>query len=164
MIFLNVASPGNSEQNNRMNYRSICVSLAVTCMFSIPPWSQFSSHNCFLNCFLNCFFHCYMLLQFIFTVKLDVHATLLHVHFITGISLIRKHVPSLNKVVYLENRQFLPEGHELRRTKRFPGVEHETCERPNCLTNEDILWSAVAHSRAKNKTQASNVLKVKCFL
>ena len=72
-------------------------------------------------------------------------------------------MPSLDKVVYLENRRFLPEGHELRRAKGFPGVEHETRERPNYLTNEDILWSAVAHSRAKNKTQASNVLKVKCF-
>lgn len=88
-----------------------------------------------------------------------VHATLLHLI----VSSIGKHVPSLDKVVYLENRRFLPEGHELRRTKGFPGVEHETRERPNSLTNEDILWSAVAHSRAKNKTQESNVLKVKCF-
>lgn len=98
-----------------------------------------------------------MLFQFIVTVKLDIHATLLHLI----VSLIGKYVPSLDKVVYLENRRFLPEGHELRKTKGFPGVEHETREKPNCLTNEDILWSAVAHSRAKNKTQASNVLKVK---
>ena len=100
-----------------------------------------------------------MLFQFTFTVKLDLHATLLHLI----VSLLGKHVTSLDKVVYLENRRFLLEGHELWRTKGFPGVERETRERPNCLTNEDILWSAVAHSRAKYKTQASNVLKVKCF-
>ena len=50
------------------------------------------------------------------------------------------------------------------KTGGFPGVECETRERPNRLTKEDILQSAVAHSRAKNKTQASNALKVKCFL
>ena len=119
-------------------------------LFSISkPWavSFFQLHVCCFN---------------LYSQNLALHVTCTLLCLI--VSLIGKHVPSLDKVVYLENRQFLPEGHELRRTKGFPGVECETRARPNCLTNEDILWSAVAHSRAKNKTHASNVLKVKCYL
>ena len=77
----------------------------------------------------------------------------------------------LDKVVYLENRRFLPNDHPLRRQKKwFPDQKPEKRSQPEKITNEDLLWNAVAHNRAKNKTQASNVTKatgsrgVNCFM
>ena len=78
---------------------------------------------------------------------------------------------ALDKVVYLENRRFLPENHPLRRQKKnFPGHKFEKRSPPEDVTIEDVLWDSVAHNRAKNKTQASNVMKatgsrgVNCFM
>ena len=67
---------------------------------------------------------------------------------------------SLDKVVYLENRRFLPEDHELRRQSNdFPDKEVERRPPPEQLSNSDIKWNSIAHVRAKNPTQAANVAK-----
>lgn len=78
---------------------------------------------------------------------------------------------SLDKVVYLENRRFLPENHALRhQKKKFPDQKPEKRSRPEEVTSEDVLWNSVAHNRAKNRSQASNVMKatgsrgVNCFM
>ena len=78
---------------------------------------------------------------------------------------------SLDKVVYLENRRFLPENHALRhQKKKFPDQKPEKRSRPEEVTCEDVLWNSVAHNRAKNRSQASNVMKatgsrgVNCFM
>lgn len=77
----------------------------------------------------------------------------------------------LDKVAYLENRRFLPENHPLRsKKKNFPDQKTERRLPPDELTTEDILWNSVAHSSAKNKSQASKVRKatssrgVNCFM
>ena len=77
----------------------------------------------------------------------------------------------MDKVVYLENRRFLPENDPLRsKKKNFPDQKTERRLPPDELTTEDILWNSVAHSSAKNKSQASNVRKatgsrgVNCFM
>jgi len=50
-----------------------------------------------------------------------------------------KDVAGLDKVVYLENRRFLPEDHELRRQcNDFPGKEVERSLPPEQLSNSDI--------------------------
>lgn len=66
----------------------------------------------------------------------------------------------LDKVVYLENRRFLPEDHVLRQDcSNFPDHKVEDQLSPKKITNKDILWSSVAHGNAKNATQAANVTK-----
>lgn len=74
-------------------------------------------------------------------------------------------------MVYLENRRFLPENHALRhQKKKFPDQKPEKRSRPEEVTSEDVLWNSVAHNRAKNISQASNVMKatgsrgVNCFM
>jgi len=82
------------------------------------------------------------------------------------------YVKLLDKVVFLENRRFLPKNHELRHKEAqdFPSGKTETRNPPEKVTNDDILWNSVAHTKAKNKTQASNVMKatgskgVNCFM
>ena len=78
---------------------------------------------------------------------------------------------SLDKVVYLENRRYLSEDHPLRKQKRsFPDFKPEKRSAPEEANISDILWNSVAHNRAKNKAQASNVAKatgsrgVNCFM
>ena len=64
---------------------------------------------------------------------------------------------SLDKVVYLENRRFLPENHALRhQKKKFPDQKPKKRSRPEEVTFEDVLWNSVAHNRAKNRSQASD--------
>ena len=78
----------------------------------------------------------------------------------------------LDKVVFLDNRRFLSKNHKLRKrgAQEFPSGEAEIREPPEKVTNDDILWNSVAHTKAKNKTQASNVMKatgskgVNCFM
>ena len=66
----------------------------------------------------------------------------------------------LDKVVYLENRHFLPEDHDLRQDcSNFPDHAIEVRSPPELMSNINILWSSVAHGRAKNATQAANVAK-----
>ena len=66
----------------------------------------------------------------------------------------------LDKVVYLENRRFLPEDHELRRQcNDFPDKKVESRPPHEQLSNSDIKWNSIAHVRAKNPTQAANVAK-----
>ena len=66
----------------------------------------------------------------------------------------------LDKVVYLENRRYLPEDHVLRQDcSNFPDHKVEDQPPPKKITNKDILWSSVAHGNAKNATQAANVTK-----
>ena len=74
-------------------------------------------------------------------------------------------------MVYVENRRFLPQDHALRRRKKhFPDNKLEKRAPPEQVTIEDVLWNSVAHNRAKNKAQASNVMKatgsrgVNCFM
>lgn len=60
----------------------------------------------------------------------------------------------------MDNRRFLPKDHELRQDcSNFPGHEAEVHPPPEQMSNIDILWSSVAHGRAKNVTQAANVAK-----
>ena len=80
-------------------------------------------------------------------------------------------MPSLDKVVYLENRRYLSKEHPLRKEKSpFPDRKTEKRPKPEDVNSDDILWNSVAHSRAKNKAQASNVTKatgsrgVNCFM
>ena len=80
-------------------------------------------------------------------------------------------MPSLDKVVYLENRRYLSKEHPLRKQKRpFPDPKPEKRPKPEEVNIDDVLWNSVAHSRAKNKAQASNVTKatgsrgVNCFM
>ena len=82
-----------------------------------------------------------------------------------------KFVSSLDKVVYLENRRYLPGDHPLREGKKpFPDPKPEKRPKPNKVCIDDVLRNSVAHSRAKNKAQASNVTKatgsrgVNCFM
>lgn len=66
----------------------------------------------------------------------------------------------LDKVVYLQNRRFLPEEHSLRKAKKnFPG--EKSCQQPppSKLTNEDIQFDSIAYENCKNPTQASLVTK-----
>lgn len=86
--------------------------------------------------------------------------------YLTGISL-----DSLEKVVFIGNRCFLPENHSLRRnTRDFPNHKKEKRPPPKEVSYDDILWNAVAYSKAANKTQAGNILKgtgskgVNCFM
>ena len=66
----------------------------------------------------------------------------------------------LDKVVYLENRRFLPEVHHLRQhADDFPESKVETRPCPQKVSNTEIKWNSVAHDRAKNPTQAGNVSK-----
>ena len=66
----------------------------------------------------------------------------------------------LDKVLYLENRRFLPDDHVLRQDcSNFPEQKLENQPPPKKITNMDILWSSVAHGKAKNATQAANVVK-----
>lgn len=66
----------------------------------------------------------------------------------------------LDKVVYLENRRFLTEDDALRQDcSSFLCLKVEVRPSPEKLSNTDILWSSVAHSRAKNATQATIVAK-----
>ena len=78
---------------------------------------------------------------------------------------------SLDKVVYLENRRYISEDHPLHKQKRsFPDSKPEKRSKPDEVNINDILWNSVAHNRAKNKAQASNVTKatgsrgVNCFM
>ena len=54
--------------------------------------------------------------------------------------------------------------------KKFPDQKPEKRSRPEEVTSEDVLWNSVAHNRAKNRSQASNVMKatgsrgVNCFM
>lgn len=56
------------------------------------------------------------------------------------------------------------------RKKKFPDQKPEKRSRPEEVTSEDVLWNSVAHNRAKNRSQASNVMKatgsrgVNCFM
>ncbi len=66
----------------------------------------------------------------------------------------------LDKVVYLGNRRFLPEDHELRtQCSGFPDNEADNRPAPQQVSNTDIKWNSVAHVRAKNATQAANIAK-----
>lgn len=85
--------------------------------------------------------------------------------------LLGQFVSSLDKVVYLENRRYLSEDHPLRKQKRsFPDFKPEKRSASEEANISDILWNSVAHNRAKNKAQASNVAKatgsrgVNCFM
>ena len=74
--------------------------------------------------------------------------------------MIGKCVAALDKVVYLDNRRFLPHEHELcLDCKEFPGHIVEMHPSPELTSNTDILWNSVANSRAKNPTQAANIAK-----
>lgn len=74
--------------------------------------------------------------------------------------LIGKHVPGLDKVVYLENRRYLSEDHELcQDCENFPDHKVDVHPPPEQISNMDIFWSSVAYGRAKNATQAANVAK-----
>lgn len=98
---------------------------------------------------------------------LDLSTTLILVLIlIVGIS-----IPSLDKVVFLGNRRFLPSNHELRKNRRnFPWNQKEESPTPEQTISEDLLWDAVTHSKAPNKTQAANITKatgskgVNCFM
>ncbi|KAK3735529.1 hypothetical protein QZH41_010032 [Actinostola sp. cb2023] len=82
------------------------------------------------------------------------------------------YVQLLDKVVFLDNRRFLPENHDLRHqtVKEFPSGNAELRSPPEKLTNDEIIINSLAHSKAKNKTQAANVMKatgskgVNCFM
>ena len=65
----------------------------------------------------------------------------------------------LDKVVYLENRRFLPEDYELRKCNEFPEKEVESRPPPEQLSNLEIKWNSIAHVLAKNPTQAANFAK-----
>ena len=65
---------------------------------------------------------------------------------------------SLDKVVYVENRRYFGEDHPLRKQRRsFPDSKPEKRSKPEEVNINDVLWDSVAHNRAKNKAQASNV-------
>lgn len=77
----------------------------------------------------------------------------------------------LDKVVYLDNRRFLPHSHPLRKEcHHFPSGKSETRAAPKNLSNKNLLHGHVAYDAAANKTQAGVIAKatgcksVNCFM
>lgn len=70
--------------------------------------------------------------------------------------LIGRHVGTLDKVVYLQNRRFLPATHPLRKAKKnFPSGKAEHRPPPEKLTQEEVMINSLAYENAKNATQAA---------
>ena len=66
--------------------------------------------------------------------------------------LLGTHVAALDKVVYLQNRRFLPVRHPLRKGKKyFPSGNAEHRLAPNKLTQEEVMINNVAYEKAKNR-------------
>ena len=67
-----------------------------------------------------------------------------------------EYVSALDKVVYMNNRRFLPFTHPLRKaSKKFPNAKAEKLPPPDTLTQEEVILNSLAYENAKNKTQAS---------
>lgn len=67
-----------------------------------------------------------------------------------------EYVSALDKVVYMNNRRFLPLAHSLRKaSKKFPNAKAEKLPPPDTLTQEEVIVNSLAYENAKNKTQAS---------
>ena len=67
-----------------------------------------------------------------------------------------EYVSALDKVVYMNNRRFLPLTHPLRKaSKKFPNAKAEKLPPPDTLTQEEVILNSLAYENAKNKTQAS---------
>lgn len=65
-------------------------------------------------------------------------------------------VSALDKVVYINNRRFLPITHPLRKaSKKFPSGKAEHRSPPEELTQEEVILNSLAYENAKNQTQAS---------
>ena len=66
------------------------------------------------------------------------------------------HIAALDKVVYLNNRCFLPPTHPLRKAKEtFPSRKAEHRPPPERLTQEEVFVNSLAYEKAKNPTQAA---------
>lgn len=93
-------------------------------------------------------------------------------YYVPFFSFIGERNECLDKVVFLDNRRFLPREHELRlkNARAFPSQRVETRAAPEKIANEDLLYNALAYNNAKNKSQAANIMKatgskgVNCFM
>lgn len=66
------------------------------------------------------------------------------------------HNAVLDKVVYLNNRCFLPPTHPMRKAKKtFPSRKAEHRPPPERLTQEEVMVNSLAYEKAKNPTQAA---------
>ena len=81
-------------------------------------------------------------------------------------------VSALDKVVYMNNRRFLPFSHPSRKaSKKFPNAKAETLPPPDTLTQEEVILNNLAYENAKNKhklqdlqqPQAVKAFHASCF-
>ena len=88
----------------------------------------------------------------------------MHLYFtIVFLLCLRSYCKHLHKMVYLDNRAFLPANHPLRHSEGFPhrvGESH-TCTKlkPQSPTYTDVVQRHTLYEAAKNKAQKSFVAK-----